>query len=73
MVVVSYQVDVVDYQVVFVDYQVDVVDYQEDVVDHQVVVVGYQVNQVDVLKPLLFCSGELARWESQFAEKVDKK
>ena len=48
----------------------DVVDYQVDVVDYQVVALDYQVNQVELLKPLLF--RELARWEGQFAEKVDK-
>ena len=51
-----------------VDYQVAVLDYRVDKVGYHVVVLD-QVNQVEVLKPLLFCSGEL---ESQFAEKVDK-
>ena len=56
--------DEVDYQVAVLDYQVDKVGYHVVVLDQ-----GNQVNQVEVLKPLLFCSGEL---ESQFAEKVDK-
>ena len=51
-----------------VDYQVAVLDYRVDKVGFHVVGLD-QVNQVEVLIPLLFCSGEL---ESQFAEKVDK-